>query len=177
MKRDIRELFKDEEFPKKKLPAFHEEEFLEKLEKLHKKEQPKFIVQFFKIAASIVLMLSVGYYFLSTETAVNEEDKPTLFVKIQHIEKEYLKNIETEWNTFVTLTTDRNLVEKYKEKLRRLDMNYRELSKQFAENINDINMLESLINNLQLRLQLIKDIKEHLKELNQKHTSNETIYI
>jgi len=177
MKRDIRELFKNEEFPKKKLPNFHEEEFLGKLEKLNKKEKSKPFVQIFKIAASIVLILSVGYYFLSTESAVKQEDQPTLFVQVKQIEKEYLRNIKTEWDTFVQLTTDHNLIEKYKQKLLNLDINYREASKQFTENHNDINILQSLINNLQLRLELLKDIKEHLKELNQKNTSNETIYL
>jgi len=177
MKRDIRELFKNEEFPKKKLPNFHEEEFLGKLEKLNKKEKSKPFVQIFKIAASIVLMLSVGYYFLSTESAVKQEDQPTLFVQVKQIEKEYLKNIREEWNDFLALTTDRNLIEKYKEKLLKLDTNYGKVSKQFEEKPNNINILESLINNLQLRLELLKDIKEHLKELNQKNTSNETIYL
>jgi len=177
MKRDIREIFKDEELPRKKLPSFHEVEFLQKLEILNKKQEPKPFFKTWKIAASIILMFSVGYYFLSTYTEVKQENQPTLLVQVKQIEKEYLKNIKTEWNTFVKLTTDKNLIEKYKEKLLNLDINYKEVSVQFEENPNNINILESLINNLQNRLQLLKNIKEHLKELNQKNTSNETIYL
>ena len=49
MKRDIRELFKNDAYPKKKLPSSHEEEFLGKLEKLNKKGKSKPFLQFFKI--------------------------------------------------------------------------------------------------------------------------------
>ena len=38
MKRDIRELFKNDPYPKKKLPDYHEGEFLGKLEKLTKEK-------------------------------------------------------------------------------------------------------------------------------------------
>lgn len=173
MKRDIRKIFNKEEFPKKKLPDFHEDEFLEKLEVFNKQKSSKSSFKVWKIAASIVLLFSVGYYFSTIKT----EKNLTLFAQVKQIEKEYLQNIDAEWNTFVKLTTDKKLIENYKEKLLSLDINYKEISVQFEENPNNINIIELLINNLQNRLQLIKDIKEHLKELNQKNTSNETIYI
>lgn len=175
MKRDIRELFKDEEFPKKKLPSSHEEEFLGKLDKLAKKEKPKPYLQFFKIAGSIVLMLSVGYYFLSTKTAVKLEDQSTLFVQVKQIEMEYLNNIHKEWNDFVALTNDKNLVENYREKLSALDISYKETTKQFKLSPNNISVLEKLIKNLQTRLQYLKDIQDHIKNLNQNNISYETI--
>mgnify|MGYP005989895763 CR=1 FL=1 len=173
MKQDIREVFKKEQLPKKKLPDFHEDEFLEKLKKFNKKKISKPFFQIRKIAVSIVLIISVGYYLLN----VNSEKNSTLFAQIKQIEKEHLQNIDTEWNAFVSLTTDKKLIKKYEEKLLKLDINYKEVSLLFEKNPNNINILELLINNLQTRLQLIKSIKEHLKELNQKSTSNETIYL
>lgn len=175
MKRDIREFFKDEEFPKKKLPNFHEGEFLGKLEKLNKKEKPKPFLHFFKIAASIVLMLSVSYYFLQTKTEIKKENQPTLFVQVKQIEKEYLNNIHKEWNEFVALTNDKNLVANYKEKLTALDIRYKETIKQFNLSPNNISVLEKLIKNLQTRLQYLKDIQDHIKNLNQNNISYETI--
>lgn len=173
MKRDIRKIFNTDEFSKKKLPDFHEDEFLEKLEILNKKKNLKPNFKTWKVAVSIVFIFSVGYYLLDVKT----ETDSTFITEIKQIENEYLQNIEAEWNNFVKLTSDKKLIEKYKEKLLNLDLNYQEVSEQFKENPNNINILESLINNLQNRLQLIKDIKQHLKELNQKNTSNETIYL
>lgn len=173
MKQDIREIFKNDELPKKKLPNFHEDEFLEKLEKFNKKKTKKTFFKTWKIAASIVLIFSVGYYFLSTNT----EKTPTLFVQVKKIEKEYLQNIDTEWNTFIKLTDDKNLIERYEQKLKEYATDYKKITKQLKEFPNSINILESLIENLQRRLQIIKDIQEHIKELNQKNISNETIYL
>jgi hypothetical protein len=174
MKRDIREIFRKNELPKKKLPDFHKDEFLGKLEKFNKKEKPK---SFFKIVVSIALILSVGYYFLNSETEIKQENQPTLLVQVKQIEKEYLNNINKEWNNFVKLTDDKNLIKKYKEKLSALDIGYKEISKQFKIESNNISVLEKLIKNLQTRLQFLKDIQNHIKILNQKNISYETITI
>jgi hypothetical protein len=170
MKQDIREIFKNEALQKKKLPNFHEDEFLGKLEKTSKKKP---ISHIWKIAVSIALLFSVGYYFLNTKVKI----EPTLFVQVKQIEKEYLQNIKTEWKNFVALTDDENLIKKYKEKLSALDVGYKEITKQFNKAPNNIFVLEKLIKNLQTRLQFLKDIQSHIKILNQKNISYETITI
>lgn len=173
MKQDIRELFKNEEFSKKKLPESHKEEFLEKLKKIeNKKPQKNKGTSFLKIAAIVVLLLSVGVYFQN----VNNQ-KTTLEAQIEQIEEEYLKNIKNEWNAFVKNTNDQNLIKRYEEKLSKLDISYKEVSKQFKKAPNNISILEELIKNLQRRLELLKSIQQHIKELNQKNKSYETIII
>lgn len=173
MKQDIRGLFRRQEFPKKKLPESHEEEFLEKLKKTkNKNTKKKKRVSFFKIAAVVLILFSIGVYFQKK----NNQDA-TLEAQIEQIEKEYLKNIDKEWKAFINVTDDQNLIQKYKGKLQELDNSYKEISKQYKKNANNISILEGLIENLQRRLQLLKNIKEHVKELHQNNTSNETIYL
>jgi hypothetical protein len=176
MKQDIRELFKNDEFPKKELPSSHKEEFLEKLKKAEVRKPKKKKMNFLlKVAASILLLFSVGYF---VQNSIDLETQNTaLEIQVEQIEKEYLKNIEKEWKAFVKNTDDQNLIKKYEEKLRKLDVSYKEVSKQFKENSENISVLESLIENLQRRLQLLKDIQEHIKELNQKKKNYETIVI
>ena len=178
MKQDIREIFKNDELPKKKLPGLHKEEFLEKLEKFNikeKKNRSNFKV--WKLAMSIAILLSVGYYFFSTSTEIKIDKQATILMQVQQIEIEYLQNIKTEWENFVKLTDDKNLIKKYKEKLSALDIDYKEITKQFKIAPNNISVLEKLISNLQTRLRLLKNIKEHIQELNQKNISYETIII
>ncbi len=175
MKQDIRELFKNEVLQKKKLPNFHEDEFLEKLKKQSKKEKSKSSFRILKIAASITLIISVGYYFLKSE--VKTDSQSTLFVQVKKIEKEYLNQINKEWKSFVKLTKDKNLIQKYEEKLFKLNQDYKDITKQFEKDANNVFVLENLIKNLQRRLQLLKDIQNHIKELNQEKTSYETIYL
>ena len=176
MKQDIRDLFNHNELPKKKLPESHKQEFLEKLQGLEIKRPTKKKLPFLlKIAASIVLLLSLSYYF---QDSIDSETKNTaLEIQVKQIEKEYLQQIDTEWSNFVNLTNDDNLIKKYREKLSDLDISFREISKQFKEEPNNISVLEKLIENLQTRLQFLKDIQNHIKSLNQKNISYETITI
>ncbi|MFY0628810.1 MAG: hypothetical protein JXR05_00435 [Flavobacteriaceae bacterium] len=173
MKQDIRDLFKNEELSKKKLPESHKEEFLEKLQKIkNKPPQRKKRVSFLRIAAFVVLLFSIGAYF-----QYGKNQKPSLEAQVEQIEKEYLKNIEKEWNAFVKNTDDQNLIDRYEQKLTSLDTSYKEISKQFKKATNNISILEELIKNLQRRLELLKNIQQHIQELNQKNKSYETIII
>lgn len=175
MKQDIRELFKNNELEKKELPSFHEKDFLEKLERFNKNELPKKHVGKWKIAVSVLLIFSIGYYFLKPAIYINPE--PTLFVQVKKIEKEYLSQINNEWKSFVKSTSDKKLVKRYEEKLSNLNISYKEISNELEQDPNNIIVLERLIENLQTRLGILKDIQNHIKELNQKNTSNETITI
>ena len=173
MERDIRDLFKNDDTGKKKLPSSHREEFLEKLKRSSKK-QKKFYNNW-KVVASIVILFSVGFYFINSNET--KQKTPTLLVQVKKIEKEYLININKEWENFIEVTQDSILVNKYKIKMQDFDKDYQKITKQLEKNPNNINVLEALISNLQRRLELIKNIKEHIKELNQKNTNNETIFI
>lgn len=177
MKQDIRELFKEDDFEGKKLPKNHKEEFAEKLKNsnLDKPKKRGFSI-FLKVAASIALILSLGYYALNkNEAPVN---KPTpLELQVQQIEKEYLKEIDNEWNNFLKVTNDQKLIKKYREKLDNLDTNYKKLSENFKESPNNITVLENLIKNLQTRLQLLKDIQNHIQTLNTQQKTYETIIL
>lgn len=177
MKQDIRELFKEDDSKGKKLPENHREEFAEKLKKTKKaphKKRPYGI--FLKIAASIVVLLSVSYY-IYTNNNITEKRPTSLELQVQQIEQEYLQEIDNEWQNFLKITDDKKLITKYREKLDNLDTNYKTLSKSFKENPNNITILENLIKNLQTRLQLLKDIQKHINTLNTQEKTYETIIL
>jgi len=162
MKRDIRELFNIEEDIKHELSPNHREDFLSKL---NAKESPKSNKIFWlKIAAVVVIALTVGFFILEKP---NVEENP-LIAQVAQVEKEYLANIETEWKNFKAIATDSVLVERYEKRLMDLDADYQEVSKAFKSDTNNILVVELLIVNLQTRLELLKDIQEHIKILNQK---------
>lgn len=165
MKRDIRELFnKEVEETKHALPKSHREEFLKKLET---KQFRNSNYLFYKIAAVLVVALTVSFFVLN-KNEVEVEQKSPLVAQIEAVEKEYLTNIETEWKNFKTIATDSVLVKRYKKKLGELDADYQEISEVFKTDSNNILIVETLIDNLQTRLELLKDIQEHIKILNQK---------
>jgi hypothetical protein len=168
MKRDIRDLFKEEE-NFKSLPDNHRTEFLEKLKKQSEKKSANF--PWLKIAAVLFVALSAGlsiFYKTAEEAEVS-----TIVAQIEIVEAEYLKDIETEWQSFLAIAEDEKLVERFRNKLDDLDTDYKEISAQFRKDGNNILVIESLLGNLQTRLKILKDIQKHIKILNQKNEQNE----
>lgn len=167
MKRDIRDLFKEED-ELKTLPENHRTEFLDKL-----KKQPKKNTAFtwLKIAAVLLVALTVGFNIFYNTSEVEEE--LLIIAQIEAVEAEYLADIETEWQNFIAITEDEVLVERFRKKLKALDEDYQDISFQFKQDSNNVLVIEALVDNLQNRLQIIKDIQKHIKILNQKDEHNE----
>ncbi|WP_422107765.1 hypothetical protein [Winogradskyella sp.] len=164
MKQDIRDLFKGNE-ELKSLPENHRVEFLDKLKKQSRgSTNAKFWLQ---IAASIILVATIGYGLYNS--GLERQETSPIFAEVKAMEIEYLEDINTEWEKFVATTKDKALVERFRKKLGDLDRDYKTLSEQFKNGSENILILESLIENLQTRLQILKDIQEHLKILNQKN--------
>jgi len=171
MKQDIRDLFSaDDEFGYNKLPVNHKKDFVDKLKANSKSKKKNW--RWFQVAAVVLICFGLGFVFLDNETT---DDDQILIAQIEKVEKEYLKNINTEWQNFLAIATDQNLINRYEEKLSDLDKDYQEISQAFRKDTNNILVVESLIQNLQTRLQLLKDIQEHINILNQKTEQNEEI--
>ena len=177
MEHDIRDLFDKNKESKKELPINHRAEFLGKLNALELKKPKRKPFFFLKIASAIALLICCAYFYLEVTTDVQKTAKTQVEIQVELFEKEYLINIDKEWNSFIRVANDSILIKKYKIKLKESETDYKKITDQLKEQPGNINVLQSLIDNLQRRLQLVKDIKDHIKELNQKNTSNETIYI
>lgn len=174
MKHDIRYLFDKEKLIKKELPNSHRKDFINKLQNTTKEKTSKKKFYFLKVASVLILMIvGVSIYF----TFSKNEKSNSILSQVDKIEKEYIVNINKEWNQFIEITDDTKLVNKYQNKLNQLKSDYKKITRNLQENPDDVFVLESLISNLQQRLELIKNIKEHINELNQNKKSNETIYI
>jgi hypothetical protein len=169
MKRDIRDLFKEED-DLKTLPKNHRTEFLEKL-----KNKPKKNTSFpwLKIAAVLLIALTVGFSIFYNKPEDNKVSP--MIAQIEAVEAEYLANIEAEWKSFVAIAKDEVLVKRFRKKLDELDNDYQDISLQFKEDSDNILAVEALIDNLQNRLQILKDIQKHIKILNQNNEHNENI--
>ncbi|MEN8884807.1 MAG: hypothetical protein ABF246_00295 [Winogradskyella sp.] len=169
MKRDIRDLFKTED-ELKTLPENHRAAFLGKLKKQSAPPSVSFV--WAKIAAVILIVVVVGFGIIKNYS--EKEDVSPMIAQIEAVEAEYLANIEVEWQSFIVLAKDEKLVERFRKKLDELDNNYQDISIQFKDDANNILVVEALVENLQTRLQILKDIQNHIKILNRKNEQNET---
>ena len=165
--------FSDSDFPVKKLPQGHREEFLEKLQKKNS-QKPKQKNNWWKIAATLVVLVGLGFVLLQNRETDDFPEADTIALELQQIETQYLQEIETEWENFLKIATDKKLIARFKEKLAQLDTDYKEISAEYKSDKNNIQAVEDLIRNLQTRLSILKDIQEHIKILNQKTNNYET---
>lgn len=167
MKQDIRDLFNEGE-DLKTLPEKHRTEFFDKLKKQPKKKPNTFF--WLSIAAVAIIAFTVGFNIFYNQPT--EEVSPML-AQIEAVEAEYLEDIEQEWENFLAITDDEVLISRFRKRLSELDKDYQEVSAQFKNDSNNILVIESLIENLKTRLQILKDIQEHIKILNQNNEQYE----
>jgi len=170
MKQDIRTLFTEED-DLKPLPKNHRSEFADKLKKQSKPKQNPYT--WLGAAGILIMALTIGFNALEMETKPEQNQVSPIVAQVEAVEAKYLKNIESEWQSFVALTDDTVLVERFRKKLEDLDADYKAISLQFKADSSNILVIEALVDNLQTRLQILKDIQKHINILNQNNEQYE----
>jgi len=198
MARDLRELFEKEREEKRfKMKEGHEERFFSKLDRELPKNPPKKKVfsLWMQIAASVVVAVGLSfYYFNSNEGPVDSDEKVTVVdrdnpnIGVQGISlgdlSPDLKKIETYYTTNINLQLseladdpgNKELVDSYMDRLAELNKEYQRLNEELNELGPNDQTINALINNLQLRLQLLQKLKSKLNQLksskNEQESSN-----
>ncbi|WP_419214228.1 hypothetical protein ACNR9Q_08775 [Maribacter sp. X9] len=189
MEQDLREMFrKYRENKKYQLTTGHEERFLNKLEEaLPRKKKSKYIL--LKIAASVLVIVSMGLGYLhfnesnhTNATVVNSDTTNRkqphfsfgdLSPDLKKVENYYLANINLELSKLEVSPETKDLVDSFMEQLNNLNEEYNSLNSELKELGPNDQTITALIENLQLRLQLLKKLKKKLNEL--KASKNEQI--
>lgn len=198
MAQDIREMFKNDRNPKgsEKLPEGHLNRFEARLEhSLHakKKLQPYL---WYKIAAVFVIALGIGFFFFSQESTFqgqavvdtpkskmdkspSETDKSPAAVTLadvspefKKIEDYYMANLNLGLAKINITKENKALIDAFMAQLSELDKEYGRLNSEVSENGPDGATIEALINNLQLRLDLMFKLKNKLDELKKERNEN-----
>lgn len=198
MARDLRKLFEKERKEKRfKMKEGHEDRFFAKLEDELPKDSPKKSVfsLWMQIAASVVVAVGLSfYYFSSDEGTVDPDEKITVVDRNNPGKKAQgislgdlspdLKKIETYYTTNINLQLseladdpgNKELVDSYMERLAELNKEYQRLNQELNELGPNDQTISALINNLQLRLQLLQKLKSKLNQLksskNEQESSN-----
>jgi hypothetical protein len=189
MEQDLREMFKKENQEQKfTINNGHEERFLEKLQQSLPDEKKRNRT-WLKVAASIVVTLSVGVsYFLLNENSnventvvdsnqINEKQTEFTFgdlsPDLKKVENYYVANINLELAKLEVSPDTKDLIDGFMEQLNNLNLEYKTLNAELKELGPNDQTITALIENLQLRLQLLQKLKRKLNEL--KLSKNEQI--
>ena len=192
MAQDIRDMLKDYQPEDPKLSKGHEARFEDKLDSAfsEKKSDNSFFF-WMKIAASIVVFLTVGYfgyqYFQKDTTIDNqlvnntkevENETPTITIgnlspDLKKVEDFYVTGINQQLASLNRTPENEELINGYLLRLEELDNAYKTLNTELNEVGPSEATITALIDNLKLRLELLFKLKNKLKEL--KTLENETI--
>ena len=189
MEQDLREMFKKENQEQKfTINNGHEERFLKKLQQ-SLPDGKKRSRTWLKVAASIVVMLSVGLgYFLLNKNSnvenivvdsnqINEEQTGFTFgdlsPDLKKVENYYVANINLELAKLEVSPDTKDLIDGFMEQLNNLNLEYKTLNAELKDLGPNDQTITALIENLQLRLQLLQKLKRKLNEL--KLSKNEQI--
>lgn len=190
MKQDLIKLFKKErEEQSFELKKGHEARFLSKLDEALPVEK-KSLWNTWKVAASIVVLLGLG--LIGYLQFFNMEDIPTTVVDkgesikkestfslgdlspdLKKVENYYVANINMELSKLDVSATNKELVDSFMERLSELNSEYENLNSELNELGPNDQTISALIENLQLRLQLLQKLKKKLNQL--KSSKNEQI--
>ena len=189
MAKEIKELMEnDSEKQFSELPKGHRKRFEELLDKElpQKKEEKPF--RLWKIAATIAIIFGIGITVYMNEgdtveeTVVDTQQKKEnseaskitlgdISPDLKKVEQYYVANINLELADIELTEANKKLLDGYMNRLSELNDAYQELTLELNEVGPNNQTIEALINNLQLRLQLLYRLKEKIKEL--KETENE----
>jgi len=151
----------------------HEKRFSQKLEKLPKKEKvyKMLFVRKLAIAASLVAIFTAGFWYINTQQQPNE-------IKVEAAQMEYyftnlvnneLERLEQNKNPETNAIIDEAVF-----KINELEGEYKELEKLFNQDINPRFILNEMLNNFQLRIDLIQDVLQQLEKQNNNNINYET---
>lgn len=166
----------------RELPENHRIDFMDKLDnELHKAN--KSTAKFWMVAASIIVLLGIGYFAISNsnkpvipekqlvKTPVNNEISPEL----KKIENYYLTAINYELANLKVSKENRAVLNKYLSKIEKLTKEYKNINNELkTKEINEV-VVNKLIDNLQMRLQLLIELKTIINKT--KSNTNEKVTV
>ena len=193
MGQDIRKVMRDYTPDTPRLSEGHELRFEEKLKQMDVAEQSSGF-NWRKLAAIFIMVLTAGaiaYFLLDNPDAGNqlsENENPEVIDQnqpqitmgdispdLKKVEDYYLAGINVQLASLEVTDENRELVDSYMEKLNELDKEYQILTKELNEVGPSEATITALIDNLQLRLELLFKLKNKLEELKNQNNENVTI--
>ena len=190
MQQDIRDKFKNYEEENVELSKNHSTKFEALLQQeLHQNKPKKNYIKWLSVAASIMLLVSIGIQFYPNKIAKpiitkNDNDSTTKQITLGNISPEF-NTIETYYTNSINLEisqldlSDENkeLVDSYLLKIAELTKEYKNLTQELnTKGVNDAT-IDALIRNLQLRLQLLQRLKKQLNEFKNLNTKQNELQI
>jgi hypothetical protein len=185
MQKDIKNSLRDFEEQNIEMSKNHVSKFEGLLmAELHLKKSKKKTFKWLSIAASVMLLVSLGIKFYPTdsiekpiETSLEKISLGSISPEFQTIETYYTNSIKIEISKLELNDDNKEVIESYFEKIAELTKEYKLLTLELnTKGVSD-STIDALIRNLQLRLQLLKRLKKQLEQLKNLNTIHNEIQV
>lgn len=192
MGQDIRKMMRDYSPETPKLSEGHELRFEERLKAVDATPKQN-VFSWMRVAAVILAMVAVGsvaFYLTKDEgagneiTVINENDTTEEVAQsftlgdispdLKKIESYYTTGINVQLASLKVNEENKELVDGYMQRLSELDAEYQLLNKELNEVGPNEATITALVENLQLRLELLFKLKNKLEELKKQNNENFT---
>jgi len=192
MEQDLRKRFEHDRAARTyEMKEGHEVRFLARLETEIPIKKKNGTIIGLRVAASVIALLGISAYFLvqepeqqplqktvvATEDGINEEKTISLgdlSPDLKKIENYYVAHINYELSQLNVSHDHEDMVNAFMERLGELDTEYGSLNKELNELGPNDGTISALIQNLQLRLQLLQKLKEKLNQLKSSKNEQQT---
>lgn len=194
MAQDIRKMFQEDKALPSAPPKGHQKRFTARLEaalpqdKTENKSNRNFF--FVKIAAMLVVILGITFFFLNKEGEFSSNQLTDAPVEVEQnkreeipvtkeyqlsdvspefkkIENFYLASLNIELAKLEVNDSNKALVDSFMSQLSGLDQEYKKLNAEISDTGLTESSVEAMISNLQLRLELLYKLKNKIKDINQ----------
>lgn len=198
MAQDIRNMFKDDKsWTSEKLSKDHLKSFEAKLDQALPKQKSNNKFTFLKIAALFMVVLGIGAFFMNKDQ-FNKSDTPVVSTpevvdekeelpvkefqlsevspEFKKIENYYLAGINIQLAKLEVNPSNKALIDSFMSKMAELNKEYRHLNSEFNKSGPNEQTIEAMVENLQLRLDLLYKLKNKLTEIKQSKNTDHDNY-
>lgn len=198
MAQDIRNMFKDDEsWTSENLNKDHLKRFEAKLDQALPKQKSNNKFKFLKIAAIFIVVLGIGAFFINKDQFIKSDspivitpegvdEKEELPVKefqlsevspeFKKIENYYLAGINMQLAKLEVNPSNKALIDSFMSKMEELNKEYKHLNSEFNKSGPNEQTIEAMVENLQLRLDLLYKLKNKLNEIKQSKNTDHDNY-
>ncbi|MDX1602026.1 MAG: hypothetical protein R3209_03080 [Salinimicrobium sediminis] len=193
MAQDIRKMFQEDTTLPSNPPKGHQKRFEARLEEALPQENKKDsgrMFYFLRIAAVLVVVLGISFFFLNREGEIGGEqltDAPVetetesadeipvtkeyqlsdVSPEFKKIEDYYLASLNMELAKLDVNDSNKELIDSFMTQLAGLDREYQKLNAEINETGLTEGTIEAMVSNLQLRLDLLYKLKNKINDINQ----------
>lgn len=172
MPKDVRKLMRNYQDEKETLSFNHEAKFKAKLSEAFPKKKTN--NKLWYAAATVTILLAVNIFFWKKPSV----QAPALSLssispEMKKIENYYTTAINYEMASLEVTPNNKALLDEYFEKLSKLDADYKRLNLELENKGINNQTINALITNLQIRLQLLIQLKDQVQELQFNQSNHE----